>query len=76
MIEMTLDQLRPGQQARVAALRCAPPLRRRLRELGAIEGDEICCLGPAPLGDPTAYLLQGAAIALRRRDCRDIEVEV
>ena len=73
---MTLDQLRPGQRARILALRCAPALRRRLRELGAIEGTEICCLGPGPLGDPTAYLLQGAAIALRRRDCRDIEVEV
>ena len=73
---MTMDQLRPGETARIRALGCAGALRRRLRELGAIEGTEIRCLGTGPLGDPTAYLLQGAAIALRRRDCRDIEVEV
>ena len=33
------------------------------------------CLGRSPLGDPAAYALCGAAIALRDRDSSKIEVE-
>ncbi|MBR5094760.1 MAG: ferrous iron transport protein A [Oscillospiraceae bacterium] len=72
---MTLDGLRPGERARVKALRLVGPLRRRLRELGLIEGAEICCLGRSPLGDPAAYELRGAAVALRREEQGRIEVE-
>ena len=51
-------------------------MRRRLQDLGLAEGREILCLGRSPLGDPAAYLICGAAIALRRADSRQIEVEV
>ncbi len=73
---MTLDELRPGERARVRALRVDGPLRRRLRDLGLVEGAELCCLGRSPLGDPAAYAVRGAVIALRRADSRRIEVEV
>ena len=73
---MTLDELRPGEGAVVRALRCGGALRRRLRELGLVEDTAVRCLGRSPLGDPTAYALRGAAIALRRADSSRIEVEV
>ena len=72
---MTLEKLRPGERATVLALRLRGPLRRRLRDLGLAEGAEIRCLGRSPLGDPSAYLICGAAVALRRADSRCIEVE-
>ena len=58
------------------ALRLEGPLRRRLRDLGLVEGARLQCLGRSPLGDPSAYLICGAAIALRRSDSCRIEVEV
>lgn len=73
---MTLDKLRSGQAGTVLALRLEGPLRRRLRDLGLVEGARLRCLGRSPLGDPSAYLICGAAIALRCTDSRRIEVEV
>ena len=72
---MTLDELRPGERAVVCALNCDRALRLRLRELGLIEGTALRCLGRSPLGDPAAYAVRGAALALRRADSRRIEVE-
>jgi ferrous iron transport protein A len=73
--ELTLRALRPGEYGRVRALRLFGPLRRRLRELGLVEGAELCCLGRSPLGDPTAYSLCGAVLALRARESERILLE-
>lgn len=72
---MTMNELRPGEAAVVRAMDCGGAVRRRLRDLGLIEGTAVTCLGRSPLGDPSAYALGGAAIALRRSDSRRIEVE-
>ena len=72
---MTMNELRPGQRAVVRAMDCGGTVRRRLRDLGLIEGAAVTCLGRSPLGDPIAYALSGAVIALRRADSRRIEVE-
>ena len=73
--ELTLRFLRPGERGRVSALRVTGPMRRRLRELGLVEGAELCCLGRSPLGDPAAYCLHGAVLALRDRDSGRIIIE-
>lgn len=69
-----LDQLSPGQRALVTALCHEDAMRRRLRELGMIEGTELECVGRSPLGDPSAYLIRGAVIALRREDSHRVTV--
>lgn len=73
---MTLEKLCPGEIATVLRLGLEGGMRRRLRDLGLTEGARVRCLGRSPLGDPAAYLICGAAIALRRADARRIEVEV
>ena len=73
--ETTLSALRPGQRGRVRSLRIAGPMRLRLRELGLVEGAELRCLGRSPLGDPAAYSLCGAVLALRDRDADRILVD-
>ena len=43
---------------------------------GLIEQTRVVCLGRSPMGDPSAYLIRGSVIALRRCDCRAIRVAV
>jgi ferrous iron transport protein A len=39
--------------------------RRRMLDLGIIDGTEIEALYKSPSGNPVAYLIRGAVIALR-----------
>ncbi|MBQ6536545.1 MAG: ferrous iron transport protein A, partial [Firmicutes bacterium] len=41
-------------------------------DLGLIPGAAVECVGRAPLGDPAAYLIAGAVIAIRRRDAESV----
>ena len=70
-----LDELLPGEQGRVAELQTLGPMRRRLRELGLVEDTAVTCLGFSPLGDPGAYEVLGATIALRKREGAGVLVE-
>ena len=62
----------PGQTAVISALNTTGSMRRRLLDIGLIEGTRVECLGKSPLGDPSAYLIRGAVIALRKDDCKNI----
>lgn len=63
-----------GQTVRVVSLTAEGRMRRRLADLGLIPGAVVECLGRSPLGDPTAYLIRGAVIAIRRRDAMEVLV--
>lgn len=71
-----LSQIEPGQLAVVKHLNTTGSMRKRLLDLGLTEQTEIRCLGRSPLGDPSAYLIRGAVIAIRSRDSRNIIVEM
>ncbi len=62
---MNLCDLKPGQKARVASLSNDGAIFRRLIDIGLIEGTEVECVGVSPMGNPKAYLIRGAIIALR-----------
>ena len=68
----SLAELQPGQQARVKKLLSAGSIRRRLLDIGLIEDTEVECLGRSPGGDPSAYYIRGAVIALRAEDSKNI----
>lgn len=70
-----LNDIQPGESATVLALRSKGSMRRRLLDIGLIENTKVECLGRSPGGDPTAFLIRGAVIALRREDCRDILIQ-
>jgi ferrous iron transport protein A len=63
-----LTDLKRGQKAVIAKLAAYDDMRRRLQDIGLIEGTTVECLGKSPLGDPTAFLIRGAVIALRSED--------
>ena len=69
-----LDHLAVGQSAYVTAVGNEPSMRRRLTDLGLIRGTRVTCLCRSPAGDPCAYLIRGAVIALRGRDAARVQV--
>lgn len=69
-----LSDIRPGEAARVCRLETRGSMRRRLYDIGMIENTLVECVGKSPAGDPAAYLIRGAVIAIRRDDCRNIIV--
>lgn len=54
---------------------CTGVQRRRLLDLGLVPGTRIVAEMPSPTGDPTAYRIRGALIALRREQQRWIRVD-
>lgn len=63
-----LTSLGQGQSATVSSLLSTGSMRRRLQDIGLIEGTVVECLQKSPAGDPVAYLIRGAVIALRSED--------
>lgn len=72
MIQRCLNDIKPGQTAVVQSLCAHGSMRRRLLDIGLVEGTRVECVGVSPLGDPSAYLIRGAVIAIRAADCRDV----
>ncbi len=66
--KVCLSDLKRGQKAIISKLAAYDDMRRRLQDIGLIEGTVVECMGKSPLGDPTAYLIRGAVIALRSED--------
>ncbi|MGI6403940.1 MAG: FeoA family protein [Oscillospiraceae bacterium] len=71
----TLNQLPIGSQARVSGLLSQGRMRRRLLDLGLVDGTLVKSIYSGPSGDPVAYEIRGAVIALRGEDSAQILVE-
>ena len=73
----TLADLAPGEAGRVLDLSqaCRGQQRRRLLDLGVVKGTEITAEMASATGDPVAYLIRGALIALRRGQAEWILIE-
>lgn len=69
---LCLNDLRPGQRGVVQALHSTGTMRRRLLDIGLIEDTDVECLGRSPGGDPSAFLIRGAVIAIRSEDSRQV----
>lgn len=65
-----------GKTARVKELNAAGNIRRRLLDLGLVNGTLVASLRRSPSGDPTAYEFRGAVIALRSEEASKIMVEL
>ena len=68
----TLDTLGIGESAAVLRLTAEDGMRRRLASMGFVAGQRVTCLMRSFLGDPAAYRILGAVVALRRGDARKI----
>lgn len=70
-----LCSLEEQQHCRVRELKTIGAMRSRLSDLGLIEGTPVTCLRRSASGDPAAYLIRGAVIAIRNSDAAEIIVE-
>ena len=70
----TLYDIGIGERAVVEELKTSGAMRRRLLDIGLSSGAVVECVGRSPMGDPSAYLIRGAVIAIRARDCRSVIV--
>lgn len=73
---MPLSALRLGEQAEVVGIspRCRGPERRRFMDLGILPGTLVTAELASPSGDPIAYCIRDALIALRKEQADLIHV--
>lgn len=62
---MRLSEIENGNLYHVSEINCEIKTKERLSELGLIPGSAIRYVMSAPSGEPRAYLIRGAVIALR-----------
>lgn len=75
MKQICLSELPLNTRAEVISIDCEKSLKTRLNELGLFEGEVITSMLKSPLGEPMAYKIGGALIALRNSDCEKITVK-
>jgi DtxR family transcriptional regulator, Mn-dependent transcriptional regulator len=73
----TLSSLHPGETATVVGISraCRGQQRRRLMDLGVLPGTRISAELRGAGGDPTAYLIRGALIALRAQQATMVHIQ-
>ncbi len=72
---MTLNMLKAGHTATVTGINSKDTERRRMVDLGILPGTRIENVMPSPLGDPIAYRIRNAVVALRTEQARLIEIQ-
>lgn len=73
-MELPLSALATGEHAYISRVEGHAGMARRLNELGFLPGTRVCCELVSPAGDPAAYRVRGALIALRRADAQKVTV--
>ncbi len=72
---ITLDKLSLGTAGRVKELTVQGNMRRRMLDLGMIHDTIIESIIKSPAGDPVAYRIRGAIIALRSEEASKVFIE-
>ena len=74
MPKRNLTDLHEGDRARVVSLLNESSIKRRLQDLGLVEGTRVSCVQKRPHGEMVAYGIRGAIIALRAEDAAGVLV--
>ncbi len=72
---VTLDEVPVGMMAWVTSVEVSDPqMRRRLQDLGIINGTRVVCKQTTSKGHMKSFLVRGAVIAIRKEDSCQIYV--
>ncbi|MBQ8164354.1 MAG: ferrous iron transport protein A [Clostridia bacterium] len=71
----SLNDLKEGQKCVVDDIAVSGDIKRRLMDLGIIKGAVVECGIISPGGDPKAFYIKGALIALREEDSSKIYIK-
>ena len=72
---MNLSEVMEGQTATVGRVGGDGPFRRRLLEMGFLQGTDVYVEKYAPLKDPIELILKGYHVSLRVDEAARIQVE-
>ena len=72
---MTLDELKPGDRARILEIRGDDEAADRLMEMGLVEETSLQIVKFAPMGDPIEIAVRGYHLTLRKIEAKNVEVE-
>ncbi len=67
-VKCSLADLSVGGRGIIVEIRAEGNTRRRLLDLGFVPDTIVEAVRRSPMGDPTAYQVRGAVIALREED--------
>ena len=70
-----LYNIKPCHSATVIKIDKSCPILRRLIDIGRTRGTIVTCILRSPSGGIGAYLIRGALIAIRDRDCEFVLVK-
>ena len=73
---MTIFNMQVGQSGIVRDVDGDPKLAKRLKALGCVKGTEVKVKLVAPLGDPILISFRGFDLAIRKRDAKNIYLNV
>lgn len=65
---ISLAELKVGEWGLVKRLDNEIGMKKRLLDVGLTENSPVQCVGVSPMGDPKAYRLCGAVMAIRKVD--------
>lgn len=68
----SLSELNVGDEVHIASLDATGSIRRRLLDLGFVEGTRVTCELKRPRGESAAFRVRDTLIALRKEDSRTI----
>jgi Fe2+ transport system protein FeoA/energy-coupling factor transporter ATP-binding protein EcfA2 len=72
--EVSLSSVSTYATCRISRLASKDQARRRLLHIGFVPGAQVTPIRRSPTGDPTAYSVRGAMVALRREQADEIMV--
>ena len=71
----TLNELETGMRALIYKVKTSGNIKQRFLDIGLIENTLVECVGKSPSGNPKAFLIRGAVIAIRSEDCNEIYIK-
>jgi ferrous iron transport protein B len=71
---MRLSELKTGEEGSIIQVKGRGAFRRRIMEMGFVNGEKIKVIKNAPLKDPIEYSLMGYRVSLRRSEADLIEI--
>lgn len=72
MRDISLCDIKKGERFLIKNIALSGTIRQRLLDLGFVPGTSVECVFTNPFGDPKAFLVRGAVIALRNSDSSEI----
>ncbi len=70
-----LFDLKKGQKCLVEKIITCGSMQRRFLDIGLTPNTLVECVNISPNGDPKAFLIRGAVIAIRKEDCKKILIK-